>query len=543
MRVRRFHRTWRASLMAGALGMAGPLWALAQGTPAFTAAMAPQQRIEVTQWRVTGNTLLPEADLQSALARFNGQRTLAELTDAAQVVQALYSAAGYGGVVAYLPPQTVEGGTVTIAVVEGKLAAVQVHGNQHFNDDNIRASLPSLQTGATPNLKRLDAEIELANENPAKQVRVLLLPGAQPGESAARVGVVEQPVQRWTVSADNTGNEATGRTRANLGWQHADLSGHDDVLTAQFTTAPANPGRVKALSAGYHLPLYRDLGTLDAYAGYSDIDNGNTPTAAGDLRFSGRGRALGLRLTRHLLRNGEVSPRVSVGLDYRAYLNQCAITGLPDGACGPAGESVAVQPLTVEYAEQGGGRMPWTGAVSLAANLQLGAGMNDEAHFAAVRNGATPSFVVMRANGSVQVPLGAGWRVQARAAGQMTGDALVPGEQFGIGGISSVRGYDERELAGDRGAAATLEVVTPDWSLASGRVEGLAFADGGWVDNLLSAPCLGNRLSCHLYGAGLGARWSLGGLQGKLYVAEALSQGATTQRHHARVHFSLAYGF
>ena len=41
--------------------------------------------------------------------------------------------------------------------------------------------------------------------------------------------------------------------------------------------------------------------------------------------------------------------------------------------------------------------------------------------------------------------------------GQLSDQALIPGEQFGIGGVRSVRGYEEREVTGDYGFQASLE--------------------------------------------------------------------------------------
>ena len=83
----------------------------------------------VTAFSVQGNTLLDPAALQALLQRWLGPRTLAELGQAAQAVQTQYSRAGYGAVVAYLPPQPVADGTVTIAVLEGRLSRVSVQGH------------------------------------------------------------------------------------------------------------------------------------------------------------------------------------------------------------------------------------------------------------------------------------------------------------------------------------------------------------------------------------------------------------------------------
>src|SRR5512140_4030564 len=84
-------------------------------------AQAQEPRVAVSEFIVTGNTLLPQVALDEALARFKGERTLAELEQAAQAVQALYRDAGYGGVVAYVPPQKGEPGRATIVVLEGRV--------------------------------------------------------------------------------------------------------------------------------------------------------------------------------------------------------------------------------------------------------------------------------------------------------------------------------------------------------------------------------------------------------------------------------------
>ena len=65
-------------------------------------------------------------------------------------------------------------GVVRLNVVETRIGRVKVKGNQHFDEANIRRSLPQLQEGKTPNIKQVSAAIKLANENPAKQVQVTL---------------------------------------------------------------------------------------------------------------------------------------------------------------------------------------------------------------------------------------------------------------------------------------------------------------------------------------------------------------------------------
>src|SRR5690349_3120919 len=108
----------------------------------LSAARAQEARVPVTQFDITGNTLLPQNTLDAALEPFKGDRTLKELQQAAAVVQALYRDAGYGGVVAYVPPQTGAPGHATIAVLEGRVSHVYIAGNSQFSDANIRRAVP-----------------------------------------------------------------------------------------------------------------------------------------------------------------------------------------------------------------------------------------------------------------------------------------------------------------------------------------------------------------------------------------------------------------
>lgn len=533
------------ALQAGLLAVLAGVAAAQTAEPPQAAASAPAPRLQVSGFRVEGNTLLPAGRIDAALAPFTGPRSAAELQAAAAAVQALYAQAGYGGVVAFVPPQPAADGIVRISVVEGRLARVAIEGQQQFSAGNVRAALPALVPGSTPRLQALDTQIGMSNENPAKQLQVLLQPGAAPGETDARIVVSEQPLQRWTATLDNRGNSRTGHLRAGLGWQHANLSDRDDVLTLNAQTAPDKPSAVKVLSGSYRLPLYARHTFVDAYAAWSDVDGGTTTTVVGPLSFSGRGRLAGVRATLLLPRWGEADQRLALGLDHRAYLNSCRIAGLPDGACGSAGESVSVQPVSLEYSVQAGGALAYGLAIGLHHNLQLGGGRAGSSRFEAVREGAQPRFTALRSTLQLGGSPWEGWNLQLRAAGQFTNHAMVPGEQFGIGGAASVRGYREREVAGDRGLQAALELLGPEL-LAGGAdatVRALGFFDAGWVGNRRGLPCEEGRDECSLRAWGLGLRAALGRWQGTLHVAQALKAAPQTDRHDLRAHVAVSTSF
>ena len=507
---------------------------------------ADETRIAVQSFRIDGNTLLDGALLQTTLMPWLGQRTLAELRQAALAVQALYGQAGYGAVVAYLPPQAPAGAELLIQVVEGRVSRISVQGQRRLTAERVRAALPTLVLGATPRVQRIDAELQIANENPARVVGVLLSPGSAPGEVHANVQVDEQALQRISLALDNSGNSRTGDYRLGLGWQHADATGHDDVLSLQLQVSPTRWQAVQVLSAGYRLPWVRALAALDVFAAYSDVDGGLQASAAGDLRFAGKGHLAGTRITRYLPRWGELDQRLLGGIDYRAYLNDCQVAGLA-GACGAAGQSVALQPLTLEYAAQSGGPLPSAFNLVLAHNLALGGRHGSAADFDAVRSGASRHYSLLRAAGQISLPVLDDNTFKGRFAAQHSADRLVPGEQFGLGGASTVRGYGERELAGDTGWLVSVELATPrlDGALALAGIDArlLVFADAGQVANHGALPCRGQQQRCGLSSLGIGARLGWRTLHLRLFLAQALQDASATQRQDWRTHFALSAHF
>ena len=85
-------------------------------------------------------------------------------------------------------------------------------------------------------------------------------------------------------------------------------------------------------------------------------------------------------------------------------------------------------------------------------------------------------------------------------------DPLISGEQFGLGGLGSVRGTSiDRPVTGDYGVSGSVEVTTPE--VAAG-LRLLGFIDAGWVGNNSGAGLGGKLPSDHLASAGFGVRYA-----------------------------------
>jgi hemolysin activation/secretion protein len=504
------------------------------------------QKFLVQSVRIEGNTLLPESELAARVAHLiGGERTAGDLRQAARAVQAAYRQAGYAGVVAFVPEQRVASGDLVIRVVEGKLAEVRISGNQRYDQTNIRHSLPSLREGETPRVRAIDRDIQLANENPVKELRVALMAGTKPGDIDASIEVAEESPWRVLIGFDNTGDPATGDYRLSVGLQYANLWNLDHIGTVQYQTSPSDPSQVQIYSFGYRIPLYGHAASIDAFAAYSSVDNGTTATVAGPLQFAGKGKIAGLRGNRYLERIGEYDHRLTLGLDWRDLQNDCLLGAFGAAGCGTAGASIVVLPLSLTYTGQV--QTPeeaWGFAGGLAHNV----GGSSSEDFKAARPRADKYYSIARLTAFAGFAPADRFGLQGRLSGQYTPDALVPVEQFGVGGASSVRGYREREIAGDNGLYANLEGLAPDLrqhlGIDNGSLRPLVFVDWGQVSNHYHWPCAGTDTRCALSSFGVGVRFSVGKyLIGRFDVARTLEDGPQTPAGKTRGDIALSFVF
>lgn len=481
---------------------------------ASSSAMAQQntEKFPIDAYEISGNQLFSKEQLERLVRPFTGPaQSVADIRDAQRTIEGIYRAAGYGTVRAITPEQELTGGKVRIEIVEAKIDKVTVSGNTHFSETNIRASLPSLVVGKVQNIRELSENIQLANENPAKRVEVVLNSLNEQAALEARVVVQDEKALRLSMNLENTGNETTGRYRLGVALQHANVLGRDHVMTLAYITSPDKPEKVDIYSLSYRLPLYALGDSMDFIAGYSSVNAGTTQTVAGPLAFNGMGRVFGIRYNHYFPRQGEFSSRLTLGLDQRAYDANCLISGF---SCGTADADVTVRPVSLSWLGQ------WVAAsertdsfVTLAQNISGGKNAGN-ADFDAARAGASASFATLRYGVSHMQTARSGWQLRAALNGQYSPDTLVQGEQFGLAGAASVRGFEERAVSVDSGWYGNLEAYTPNLSTFLGfddrfTTRLLAFVDtgGGQNNGVTSSAQIKHVL---LASAGIGLRIELG---------------------------------
>jgi len=497
----------------------------------------PSPTFEIQRFEVVGNTLLSQEQIQRIVSPFTGKnRDFGTVQQALEALQEAYLTNGFNAVRVFVPEQDLDKGQVRLQVIEARIRSVRVENNKFYDEANVRHGLPSLQPGQAPNTRRIGENVSLTNENPAKQVLVRLEPTDNVNQVDAVARVTDEKPVRISVTLDNTGNAQTGQTRLGLGYQNSNVNNTDQVFTAQYLTSPDQVKDVTIFGVGYRIPKYDWNGIFDFFAGYSDVNSG---TVQNLFNITGSGTVAGARYTQVLPRLDAFEQKIAIGLDYRAFRQNVDLIGSDESLV----PDITVHPVSLTYF----GRQSRPGSelsfsVSVSQNI-AGGNDGDQPAFEAQRPGASANYLIWRFAAGYQVLLRDDWMLRFAFNGQQTRYLLVPGEQFGMGGQDSVRGFTEREAAADFGTRFTAELYSPDLAGKIGgnwRARALTFYDTAQGQD--NAPIRSEKNG--LDSAGVGMRISQGR---SLFIradwAYVLNGTATRGKDNDRWHLGIGYVF
>ncbi len=510
------------TLCAGACFLLAHTFTVAQ--QAMPAATGATTKFPINGFELTGEIPLNSEVTSRVLAPYIGPNgNLIKLQEATATLEAELKKQGFGLLRVSLPPQEV-GNKVTLHIVKFVIGKVTVEGQANYSPANIRASLPELREGEAPNFKTLAVQTAMANENPGKQVQVSL----KESEEADKIDVKLLVKDRspWSLSAglSNTGSEATGKDRFSLVASHANVFGMDHQFSGAYTTSLERSSDVKQLGLNYRIPMYRFGGVAGVSYTNSDVV-GNF----GSFNSTGAGETVGLSYNQYLTPEGGYRGMVNVGLDDKVFK-----AGKINGILVPGQVDRGSRPITLGYS----GRMEadkhmWAYNAELSANISGGTGNNLAAYQSEDPRVQNVNWKTLRGGANFAMSLSSGWLWSLRGQFQYSPDALISGEQFGLGGATSIRGTGERATAGDSGVSTNFELTTPE--LHPGlRVIG--FVDSGWLHSNNTDLNPNKPTSDQLASVGLGLRYTLGafGLTAEwgqvVTGATALGGGATTPK-------------
>jgi hemolysin activation/secretion protein len=473
-----------------------------QPTPPAAGSGGPVVRVNA--FRLEGQTLVSPAALQSALAGFTGRDlSLTQLQEAAWVIVQTYRKAGWLAH-ALVPQQEIDGGVVSLRVIEARLGRVHIDFPQgHLPRERIQAMANAqLALGQPLNLQQVDRLLLLLDDMPGVLATASFAEGTQAGTTDVRLVLGQDKPLDANVMADNFGSISTGRERLSASLSLNNPAGWGDALQLQAVASDGSRyGRV-----AYTLPVGLQGMRVGAHA--SDMRYHLVGSFAA-LQASGSAQSWGPDWTVPLLRQPDRNLSWQLTGDRKSFDNLALANS---GATEPTTVSnyqldVLRSGLSGNWLDQQFGAAQNTASVQASwGKVDLTPSPNAQADANAARTAG--AFSKLNANYNREQSLTGRSSAYLQTSAQWANRNLDSSEKLYLGGASGVRAYPSNEAGGTSGATATVGVrhrLNDGFTLN-------AFADWGRIQvykNNLNAA--GSEITANnaqtLQGLGLSLNW------------------------------------
>ena len=440
-----------------------------------------------------------------------------DLEEARLAVTQMYAKEGFVNSGAMLPDQDIEDGVVTLRVIEGQLSEIHVEGN-HWLDDNFFESRLMQKVGIPFNVNDLKGPLARLHQNPnIRKINTELRPGPEPGESYLKLDVDERSPLRGGLDFHNQRPPGVGEEQLELWLTHTSLTKHGDVLDFRygfFDSGIEDPEVTpfENYLVSYSLPINSNDTTLHAMFARQSYLLIQEPFL--DLDIEGETTLARIGIRHPVWRSygpvpggadGEIRvSELSLGLYFDRSNSETRLLGSPFNVT--AGSIDGEADLSVVRFTQEFTTRDMDEALALRSTFSLGTrafGTTDDG------TDRDSSFLSWLGQAHYVRRLGdSGAEMVLRGSLQLADGPLLSLEQFGIGGVQSVRGYAENQLVRDMGYQGSLEFHIP---LLRGEDDRkmltlIPFVDvgGGW-NSEITTP-FGTTESNHetIFGAGVG---------------------------------------
>lgn len=471
---------------------------------------------------------LPIADapeLRAELAMFLGKPlTFGGMRQITQSIAAWYAAHNHPFVDVVFPAQDIDSGVVQAEVTEFHLGQLRAEGNRWFSTPLLE-SYVRIKPGDTIDMVKLSADLALLNQNPFRKVTIAAEKSATEGDTDLILKTGDRFPVRVYGGYDNTGTAALGYDLWNLGINWGNAFGLDQQLSYQFTSSSSfwlhllgnsEPATMEAHTVTWLVPLpWRDK--ISLFGNFTQT----APRAGPDLGLTGLSGQGSGRYVLSLPGFGlpffgaatHIGQDLQIGYDFKSTNNNLSFGG---EEVSNVTTEIDQFPITYDLALD-----HLFGQAVISNNFVYSPGgltpLNKTALFQEQANSpfAAANYVydTLTVAETTRLPFNASWVM--RLTGQLADHNLLPAEQLGLGGETSVRGYHERVANGSEGAILSEELRSPPFSpLArfvppefADQMQLLAFWDYGSVRDVRLAQ--GAAGSVQLSGAGAGLRYAV----------------------------------
>ncbi len=449
--------------------------------------------------RLVGSTVFTEEDFAELFARYVGKPiAFDDLLQLRSAVTQRYVDGGFVTSGAFIPPQTLAGGVVTVQVVEGEIAEIKVTGTRRLNPDYIRSRL-GLAAQPPINVETLLAGLQRLQIDPLiASISADLQAGVRPGTSLLQVTVTEADSFDLSVGVDNSRPRNTGSVRRRLAVTEGNLSGLGDRADFSYTNTDGS----NSIDFGYAIPVSPYNTRVNLEAGISEsrvIDD-----LFSVLDISADAYYVEFGISHPLIETPTQTASLALALTQRENQTRLGLDDFGPFSLTPGADDQGRTRITALRFSQSWTQRSQQQVFAVRSQFNLGLDWLN----ATQNEGDVPDsqFLSWRGQSQWVRLLGRDSRLLLRGDIQLATGSLLSSEQFGLGGQQTVRGYPQDTLLRDNGVLLSAEATFPVIRLADNIVQVVPFLDAGAAWNAQNAS-EGSRV---LVGTGIGLLWQQG---------------------------------
>ena len=456
--------------------------------------LAAVETRQVKSFTVDGDCHLSPEDIRAVVAPHEGQAlTLEQIKKVAQQLTLRIQQKGYMLTRAIVPKQDFSSGVVTLKVIDSKVGQITVEGAKYHDSEAIKRRVAAVMDDKrTFNNADFQRALLLLNDIPDLDVTATLKPGQQTGTADVVLKVHDNSPFHIGLDYNNFGIPGGGENRAGLTMETTSLGVLGDHLYARGVLGfPAD--QQNFVMAGYDVPV-NDNGTKIGF----QYANGAFQTGQGNVLLDVRGGAdiFTVSAFQPMTRTLDQSLDLALAVSHKSIHNDLNFSFF--GTVPSTNEEYFCSRLSF-FSDW---RADDSRTLLQGAWTQgLGGSASIPSHY-----GASTNFTKFNLDAARIQTLGKGVYGLLRGSAQVATGPQFVGEQFGLGGPDSVRGYTQSEYLGDGGFTVSAELR---WSPLNDneRFQTVFFIDHGQA--WLNQPLAGERAHQNFTGAGLGLRFGL----------------------------------
>ncbi len=371
-------------------------------------------------------------------------------------------ALGTFGLIGTMEMDSVEAGET----VELEVRAISTETDSGLSKENVENLVPELKISKV-NVQKLSKQIQLVNDTKGMELNADFQRQAD-GNYNVVLTAKKQKEQSFYLSGNNTGNSYSGDWRLGATYLHRNLTNHADSLGIAYVTSPGHWDDVKQAAMVYRAILPKLGDSMYVSYSWSDVDLGSIGNFGGlGIEATGRGQTAGLHYQHNFKYSSAKKQILDIGLDQKWYDNATIYSYGGRKITGQLNYDVTT--ASVSYAD-----ITRKGNSFFAWSLGHTGNINRDDNFRLNRANSSQHFNLWKASANYQARTKGDVIFGARVNGQYTNDNVITTEQFGAGGINTVRGFKERSAYADKGYMGTLEIYSPEIGKGSRLV---AFTD------------------------------------------------------------------